>query len=92
MTRNNCFLTNLQPTNQDWVNFKDGGKGRVMGISFFIIPRLSRLKNALLIEGLTINLISVNHYVMKIYLYISQRIRVEYKIKLTILLWKKKGL
>ena len=60
MMRNNCFLTDLQPSNQDWVIFGDSGKGRVLGIGSFIIPRLSKLKNVLLVEGLTINLINVS--------------------------------
>ena len=35
MTRNKCFLTNLQPFSHKCVIFKDGGKERVMGNRFF---------------------------------------------------------
>ena len=60
MTENNCFLTNLQSSNQDWVIYGDSGKGRVLGIGSFIILGLSKLKNVLLVEGLIVNLISMS--------------------------------
>ena len=41
-------------------NFGDSGKGRIMGSVSFKIPRLTKLKNVLLVEGLTVNLISVS--------------------------------
>ena len=40
--------------------FGDGGKGKVMGIGSSIIPRSSKQKNVLLVEGLIVNLISVS--------------------------------
>ena len=38
----------------------DGGKGRVLGIDSLVIVWLFKLKNVLLIEGLTVDLISVS--------------------------------
>ena len=60
ITGNNYFLTDLQPSSQDWVIFEDCGNGRVQGIGSLIIPGLSKLKNVFLVEGLTVNLISVS--------------------------------
>ena len=48
-------LTNQSGRGDLW----GGGKGRVIGIGSFIIPRLSKLKNVLLVEGLIVNLICV---------------------------------
>ena len=49
-------LTNQSGLGDLW----GGGKGRVIiGIGSFIIPRLSKLKNVLLVEELTVNLICV---------------------------------
>ena len=60
MTGNNRFLTNLQPSNQDWVIFGDCGKGRVLGNGSLKISGLTKLKNVLLVEGSAVNLINVS--------------------------------
>ena len=60
MTENEHILTNLLPSNQDSVTFGDSVKGRVIGTGSLVIPRVSKLKNVLLVEGLTVNLISVS--------------------------------
>ena len=73
MIGNICFLTDLQPTSRDLVIFGDSGKGRVLGIGSLKIPRLSKLKNVLLFEGLTVNLIVVSQPCDEDLLYNSQR-------------------
>ena len=55
MTRNEHILTNLQHSNKDIVIFGDGARGRVIGTGSLVIPRLSKLKNVLLVEGLAMN-------------------------------------
>ena len=60
MIGNNSMLKNLQVFNQESEIFDDGARGRIIGTSSLIIPDLSRLKNVLLVEGLTVNLISVS--------------------------------
>ena len=60
MIGNEHILTNLQPSSQDSVIFGDDASGRVIGTGSLVIPGLSKLKNLLLVEGLTMNLISVS--------------------------------
>ena len=60
MTGNNCFLTYFQLSSQDWVIFRDGGKGIILGSGSLKILGLIKLKNVLLVEGPTIILISVS--------------------------------
>ena len=60
MTGNEYKLFNLQPSSQDSVIFGDGARGRVIGIGSLVILGLSKLKKLMLIEGLTVNLISVS--------------------------------
>ena len=60
MTRNEHILTDLQPSSHGSVIFGDGARGRVIGKGSLVIPRLSKLKNVLLVEGPKVNLISVN--------------------------------
>ena len=57
MMGNEHILNSLQPSSQDSVTFRDGVRGRVIGTGSLVIPRLSKLKNMLLIEGFTVNLI-----------------------------------
>ena len=59
MNKNKNILTNLQSTRQDNVIFEEGAKGRIIGTSTLIFYGLSKLKEVLLIEGLTINLINI---------------------------------
>ena len=59
MIGNKSTLTNLQVSIQDSLISGDGARGRIIGTDSLIIPGLSRLKDVLLVEGLTINLISV---------------------------------
>ena len=60
MTRNRNILTNLQPSRQDNVIFKDNARGKIVGPGALIFPGLSRLKDVVLVEGLIVNLISVS--------------------------------
>ena len=57
MTGKQEHLTNLQSSHQDNVIFGDDNKGRIIGTNTLIFPGLSRLKEVLLVEGLTVNLI-----------------------------------
>ena len=58
---NKSILTNLQVSNQDSVIFNDDARGRIIGMCSLIIPSLSGLKDVLVVEGVTINLISLSH-------------------------------
>ena len=60
MTGNKRILIDLQPFCHNTVNFKDNASGKVIGIGSLIFPGLSRLKDVMLSEGLTINLISLS--------------------------------
>ena len=60
MIGNRNILTNLQPSRQDNVIFRVGTKGKIVGTRALIFLALSRLKDVLLVEGLTLNLISVS--------------------------------
>ena len=57
MTGKQEHLTNLQSSHQDNVIFGDDNKGRIIGTNTLIFHGLSRLKEVLLVEGLTVNLI-----------------------------------
>ena len=48
-------LTNQSGLGDLW----GSGKGRVLGIGSLIIPRFSKLKNVLFVEGLIVNMIGV---------------------------------
>ncbi|CAM8895564.1 unnamed protein product [Rhodiola kirilowii] len=70
MTGNSQYLTHIRPVEQMWfVTFGDGGKGQVIGCGTLMVPDLPALKNTLLVEGLTRNLINISqlcddgHYV-----------------------------
>ena len=60
MTENKCILIDLQPSSLDNVIFEDGAKGKVVVMGSLIIPRLSKIKDVMLVERLTINLISIS--------------------------------
>ena len=60
MIGNRNILTNLQPSRQDNVIFGVDTKGKVVGTGALIFLALSKLKDVLLFEGLTLNLISVS--------------------------------
>ena len=57
MTGKQEHLTNLQSSHQDNVIFGDDNKGRIIGTNTLIFHGLSRLKEVLLVEGLSVNLI-----------------------------------
>ena len=60
MTINRNILTNLQPSRHDSVIFRDGARAKIVGTSALIFLDLSKLKDVLLVKGLTVNLISVS--------------------------------
>ena len=60
MTRNKSILINLQVSSLDSEIFGDGARGRIIWIGPLISPGLSGLKDVLLVEGLTVSLISVS--------------------------------
>ena len=57
MTGKQEHLTNLQSSHQDNVIFGDDNKGGIIGTNTLIFHGLPRLKEVLLVEGLTVNLI-----------------------------------
>ena len=92
MIGNSCFLINLHPSSQDWVIFRDDEKGRVLGSGSLKILGLAKLKNMLLVEGLTVNLISVSQLCDEDLLlqFIKDKCII-YIIKITVASWKGKG-
>ena len=54
MTENKNILTNLQSSHQDNVIFGDGARGRIIGTCTLFFPGLSRLKEVLLVKGITV--------------------------------------
>ena len=54
------ILTDLRPFCQGSVIFGDGARGRVIRMGSLVLLALSKLKNALLVEGLTVNLVNVS--------------------------------
>ena len=69
MIGNKCLLTNLQPFILDFVTFRDGAKGSVLGSSFLNVLEMPKLRDVLLAEGLKANMINIsqlyyqNHFV-----------------------------
>ncbi|KAI9162620.1 hypothetical protein LWI28_029000 [Acer negundo] len=61
MTRNKSFFETLVMEEGGCVTFGDGSKKRVVGKGTISIPRLPFLPNALFIDGLKANLISISH-------------------------------
>ncbi|CAM8969337.1 unnamed protein product [Rhodiola kirilowii] len=70
MTGNSEYLSHIRPVEQmRFVTFADGRKSRVIGCGTLKVPDLPALEDTLLVEGLTMNLISISqlcdngHYV-----------------------------
>ena len=60
MTGHKYILSNLHISSQNSVIFGEAAKGRIIGTCSLIIPGLYRLKDVLLVEGLTVNLVSIS--------------------------------
>ncbi|CAM8889874.1 unnamed protein product [Rhodiola kirilowii] len=70
MTGNSEYLSHIRPVEQmRFVTFADGRKSQVIGCGTLKVPDLPALEDTLLVEGLTMNLISISqlcdngHYV-----------------------------
>ncbi|CAM8999003.1 unnamed protein product [Rhodiola kirilowii] len=70
MTGNSEFLSHIRPVEKmQFVTFADGRKSQVIGCGTLKVPDLPALEDTLLVEGLTMNLISISqlcdngHYV-----------------------------
>ncbi|CAM8911493.1 unnamed protein product [Rhodiola kirilowii] len=70
MTCNSEYLSHIRPVEQmRFVTFADGRKSRVIGCGTLKVPDLPALEDTLLVDGLTMNLISISqlcdngHYV-----------------------------
>lgn len=61
------YLKEVKTYTNSYVTFDDGTKGKIMGKGKLVYPCLSNLEDALLVEGLTTNLISISHYVTMIF-------------------------
>ena len=60
MTGNRAFLTNIKPYNNSFVTFGDGVKAKIQGKGLLKQSGSSCLKEALLVEDLTANFISIS--------------------------------
>jgi len=60
MTGVDKYLEYVKPYVSSYVTFGDGAKGKIIGIGNVIKNGLPRLDNALLVKGLTANLISIS--------------------------------
>lgn len=60
MTREKTFLEELKAYSNSYVTFGDGAKGRIKGICKMVSLSVPCLKNVLLVEGVTANLININ--------------------------------
>ena len=60
MTGDHTFLTNVKPYSNCHVTFGDGVKAKIVGKGKLNYPGMSCLTDALLVEGLTANLISIS--------------------------------
>ena len=60
MTCNREVFINLQPFSLELVTFGDGGKGTVLRSGSLKVPSMPKLENVLLVDGLKVNLISIN--------------------------------
>ena len=60
MTSDQTFLSNIKPYSNCHVTFGDGVKAKIIGKGQLNYPGLSCLTEALLVEGLTANLISIS--------------------------------
>ncbi|CAM8997743.1 unnamed protein product [Rhodiola kirilowii] len=70
MTGNSVFLSHIRHVEKmQFITFADGRKGQVIGCGTLKVPDLPELEDTLLVEGLTMNLISISqlcvngHYV-----------------------------
>ena len=54
------FLRDIQPCSTSHVTFGDDVHGKVLGRGLLDVPRLPKLKDVLLVEGLKANLISIS--------------------------------
>ncbi|GAA0173442.1 hypothetical protein LIER_41524 [Lithospermum erythrorhizon] len=60
MTGKKVHLTHIQSLKGDHVMFGDGGRGKIVGKGQLCVNGLPRLDDVLLVEGLTVNLISIS--------------------------------
>jgi hypothetical protein len=60
MTGVDKYLEDVRPYASSYVTFGDGAKGKILGIGNLIKHGMPRLDNALLVKGLTSNLISIS--------------------------------
>ena len=60
MTGNKSFLTKLEGTNGQFVTFGGGAKGKIIGKGSLQVDGLPELTEVLLVDGLTVNLISIS--------------------------------
>ncbi|MCH81590.1 gag-pol polyprotein [Trifolium medium] len=67
MTGEKAYMKEVKSYSNSYVTFGDGAKGKIKGIGKLSGPDLPNIDNVLLVEGLTANLISINHEVMKGY-------------------------
>ncbi|KAK2359751.1 hypothetical protein QL285_085096 [Trifolium repens] len=60
MTREKAYLKEVKNYSNSYVTFSDGAKGKIKGIGKLSGLELPNLDNVLLVEGLTVNLISIS--------------------------------
>ena len=60
MTWNKRLLSNILPSSLNFVTFRDGAKGSVLGSGSLNVPGLQKLKDVLLIDRLKANFISIS--------------------------------
>ena len=60
MTGDSSLLVDIKPCFEGHVTFGDGVKARIVGKGHLEVPGVSCLKEALLVEGLTANLLSIS--------------------------------
>ncbi|GAA0141567.1 hypothetical protein LIER_42664 [Lithospermum erythrorhizon] len=60
MTGNKAHLTNIEEVKTDYVTFGGGEKDKIIENGSLNVTRLPNLKDVLLVEGLTANLISIS--------------------------------
>ncbi|GAA0162777.1 hypothetical protein LIER_18797 [Lithospermum erythrorhizon] len=60
MTGNQSNLSNIKKLSGDFVTFGGGAKGKIIGKGILIVDGLPSLKDVLLVDGLTVNLISIS--------------------------------
>ncbi|GAA0174620.1 hypothetical protein LIER_41752 [Lithospermum erythrorhizon] len=60
MTKNKSYLSKIEKVRSDYVTFGRGEKDRIVGKGLLSVDGLPKLKDVLLVEGLTTNLISIS--------------------------------